>query len=335
MMTQSTIVYVKFAEKYTNDKVKMKVKKKRKKRYHKLWGNCVPLDKYKGNISINQEMVLDRRRRRYEEEKYLYMKFVISQKEEAEIFQATIKDDSLKVYYGKSYEHKYGDLGYESDARIIDQFSVVDGSGVAVEDENLSQKQIRRQSPAIECIPVLTIGTTSLTSGTSPNNCAEEVISSKGFGTFYEIREVFSFISRRLKRKFERTENSLIDSRCFRLDNLDCECEAQTIDQSSTVDGSGVAAEGENLSQRQISRQSPAIECTPNFVIGTTCLTSETNPKSPAEYVSIVSDSRSLEKVSSCSFSGNEVACFSNYSKIPAASFRFPDNLNNSFHARP
>jgi hypothetical protein len=52
------------------EKVKKKVKKKRKKRYRKLWGNCVPLSKYKGKISINQEMVLDRRERRYEEEKY-------------------------------------------------------------------------------------------------------------------------------------------------------------------------------------------------------------------------------------------------------------------------
>jgi hypothetical protein len=52
------------------------------------------------------------------------------------------------------------------------------------------------------------IGTTSLTSGTNPNDYAEEVISSKGFGAFYEIRDIFSFISRSLRRRLRR--NSLI-----------------------------------------------------------------------------------------------------------------------------
>jgi hypothetical protein len=67
-------------------------------------------------------------------------------------------------------------------------------------------------------------------------------------------------------------------------------------------------------------------------VIGTTCLTSGTNQRSPAEYFIVVGNSGSLEKVSTCSFSRNEVACFSNYSKMPAAGFNLPNNLNNSFH---
>jgi hypothetical protein len=203
-------------------------------------------------------MVLDRRKRRYEAEKYLYEKFVISRKEKAEVFQATVKDDSLKSFYGKPYERKCNDLGDERDARAINQFPAVDGSGKAAESENLSQKQICKQSPAIECTSSLVIGTTSSTSGTSPNDYAEEVILLKGFGTFYNIREVFSIISS--KKKFI---NSLIDSRCFRLDNSDCECEAQTINQSSAVDGSGVAAEGVYLITSQIRRQSTAIEYTP------------------------------------------------------------------------
>jgi hypothetical protein len=73
------------------DKIKKKVKKKRmKKRYRKLWGNCVPLIKYRGSLSINQEMVLDRRKRRYEKEKYLHKKFVIDQRENVDVFQMTI-----------------------------------------------------------------------------------------------------------------------------------------------------------------------------------------------------------------------------------------------------
>jgi hypothetical protein len=45
-----------------------------------------------------------------------------------------------------------------------------------------------------------------------------------------------------------------IDSHCFRLANSDCECEAQTIYQSSAVDGSDVAAKDENLITSQIPR---------------------------------------------------------------------------------
>jgi hypothetical protein len=145
------------------DKVKKKVKKKRKKRYPKLWGNCVPLSSYKGKILINQEMVLDRRRRRYEEEKYLYERFVINQKEKKEAFQATSKDDSLKVFHGEPYECKCDDLVFERDARTIDQFSAVDGSDVAAEDDNLFHKQIRRQSSAIDCTSNSVIGITCLT----------------------------------------------------------------------------------------------------------------------------------------------------------------------------
>jgi hypothetical protein len=45
-------------------------------------------------------MVLDRRKRRYQEEKYMYEVFVINRKEE-NVVQATFKDRSLKSYYGK------------------------------------------------------------------------------------------------------------------------------------------------------------------------------------------------------------------------------------------
>jgi hypothetical protein len=192
------------------DKIKKKVKKKRMKRYRKLWGNCVPLSSYKGKISINQKIVLDRRRR-YEEEKYLYERFVINQKEKKEAFQATIKDDSLKVFHGKPYERKCDDLVFERDAQTIDQFSAVDGSDVAVEDDNLNSIQIRRQSSAVECTPNSEIGTIRLTSGTSLNDYTEEVISSTGFGTFYKFREVYSFISSKSRRTF-KLKNSLIES---------------------------------------------------------------------------------------------------------------------------
>jgi hypothetical protein len=131
----------------------------------------------------------------------------------------------------------------------------------------------------------LVIGTTSLTSGTNPEIRAEEVISSRGFGTYFVLREVFTIIPNSLKRKFKKV--LLNESKGFRLDNSDCECEAQTINHSPAVDGSGVAAEGDDLSKKQIRKQSPAIECNQSSVNGTICLSSETNLKSPAELFSI------------------------------------------------
>jgi hypothetical protein len=134
---------------------------------------------------------------------------------------------------------------------------------VAAEDDNLKSIQIRNQNSAIECTSKLEIGITNLTLGTNLNSYTEEVIHSKGFSTFYKFGKFFSFFSSKLKRKFKlkKIEDSLIESRCFRLDELDCECKALTIDQSSAVDGSSVAAEGEYLIISQIRRQNPAVDC--------------------------------------------------------------------------
>jgi hypothetical protein len=197
------------------DKIKLKVKKKRKKRYRKLWGNCVPLDKYRCNLLINQERVLDRRKKRYEAEKYLYKEFVISRKEKAEVFQATVKDDSLKSFYGKPYERKCNGLGYERDAPAINQFFAVDGSGVAAESENLNSIQICRQSPAIECTPNFVIGTTCLTSETNPKSSAESfsiVSDSRSLENFvYSSSEVACFDSE-MPAKFLNFPNNLNNS---------------------------------------------------------------------------------------------------------------------------
>jgi hypothetical protein len=92
------------------DKMKKRFQKKRKKKYRKLWGICVPLSNYKGSLTISQKLVQERRRSRYEEERYLYEIFVINQRDKEEKFQATVKDKSLKVFYGKPYERKYDDL---------------------------------------------------------------------------------------------------------------------------------------------------------------------------------------------------------------------------------
>jgi hypothetical protein len=82
------------------EKVLKKAKRRRKKRYRKLWSNSVPLVRYKGCLFINHEMVSERREKRYQEEKLLYEYFVISRKEK-KTTQATFKEASLKAYYGK------------------------------------------------------------------------------------------------------------------------------------------------------------------------------------------------------------------------------------------
>jgi hypothetical protein len=51
----------------SKDKVKRRFQKKRKKKYRRLWSNCIPLSNYKGRLSISQELVQERRSR-YEEE---------------------------------------------------------------------------------------------------------------------------------------------------------------------------------------------------------------------------------------------------------------------------
>jgi hypothetical protein len=184
------------------DKVKRRFQKKGKKKYRKLWGNCVPLSNYKGRLTISQELVQERTRSRYEEEKFLYTEFVINQKKKEEKFQTTVKDKSLKKCYGKPYESKYDNLDCGRDTQCINQFSAVGGSGVAADEDNLFSTQIPRQNPATECINYSVIGTTSLISGKNPKNYTEEVISVKGFDTFYIFREVYSFISEKFRRKF-------------------------------------------------------------------------------------------------------------------------------------
>jgi hypothetical protein len=163
----------------------------------------------------------------------------------------------------------------------------------------LRSNQIPRQNSAIECNQSLAIGTTSLISGEDPKSDTEEVICGKGFGMFYKLREVFTVVSRSFEKRFKLKilEQSLVDSHRFRLDDLVCGCEAQTIDQPSAPNGPDVAAEDDNLNSNQIPKQSLAIECNQNLEVGNTCLTSEIDLKIPVERISIVDESRSLKRL--------------------------------------
>jgi hypothetical protein len=54
-------------------------------------------------------MVLERRSVRYEEEKFLYEKYVINPKKEFATFQMVVKDNSLKSCYSKPFERRFDD----------------------------------------------------------------------------------------------------------------------------------------------------------------------------------------------------------------------------------
>jgi hypothetical protein len=113
------------------EEVRWEKKKKRKKRYRKLWGNCVPLSNFKGHLFIDREMVLDRRKKRYEEDNLLYFEHVKSKMEDK--IQVTIKDNSLKSCYMKPDDRKQESLGCERDARTFNQSSAVNESDGLIE----------------------------------------------------------------------------------------------------------------------------------------------------------------------------------------------------------
>jgi hypothetical protein len=139
------------------DKIQRKKKKKRKKGYRKLWGNCVPLSNFKGHLFIDREMVLDRRKKRYEEDNLLYFEHVKSKREDKT--QVTVKDNSLKSCYMKPDERKQEDLGCERDARTFNQPPAVCESDWAAGHENSDQKRIGKQSSVAECTNLFMVGT--------------------------------------------------------------------------------------------------------------------------------------------------------------------------------
>jgi hypothetical protein len=66
------------------DKERKRFQKKRKKKYKRIWNNCLPLSNYKGRISIDQDLVRERRKKRYEEERLLQTKYYVNRKKKVE-----------------------------------------------------------------------------------------------------------------------------------------------------------------------------------------------------------------------------------------------------------
>jgi hypothetical protein len=149
-----------------NDKIQRKKKKRRKKRFRKLWGNCVPLSNFKGQLFIDREVVLDRRKKRYEEDNLLYFNYVKSKRENK--IQVTIKDNSLKSCYMKPDERKQEDFGCERDARTFNQPPAVGESDGAAGHKNSITSRVGKQSSVAECTDFIMVGTTSSTFGNKP-----------------------------------------------------------------------------------------------------------------------------------------------------------------------
>jgi hypothetical protein len=113
---------------------------------------------------------------------------------------------------------------------------------------------------------------------------------------------------------------------------LDCECEAQTINQFTHVDGPDAAAWGLNYGEIQNHRQSSAIESNYISEIGKICLTSETDPKVLAENFVNFSESSYHEgnNISSGDkFSGTEDWYYGQINKLSADDFTILSHHNN------
>jgi hypothetical protein len=196
--------------------------KSKKKRFRKLWGNCVPLSNFKGQLFIDRDMVLDRRKKRYEQDNLLYFEHVKSKRENK--IQITIKDNSLKSNYKEPYERKQEDFGCERDARTFNQPPTLVESDGAAEHENLITSQIVKQSSVAECTDFNVVGTTSSTSRANPNINAGEVIIEKGIGRFFDVRDFYTIITSSLRKYLKK---AIIKSNSLRRHNSDCECDAQ------------------------------------------------------------------------------------------------------------
>jgi hypothetical protein len=190
-----------------------KKRKKRKRRFKNLWNNCPSLKDFKGSLIINRELILEKRKRRYQEEHLIYQEHVISLRENNNSF--SVRDGSLKSSYVKPDERRQEDLSCESETQTLNQPSAVGASVGAVEHDDLCDPQIGRQTAGADCTRFLMVGTNSLDSVTDPMKNAEEETYETGFGKFYFLRDIYSISSvKKLIKYYSRRQY-----------NIGCKCE--------------------------------------------------------------------------------------------------------------
>jgi hypothetical protein len=102
-------------------------------------------------------MVLDRRKKRYEEDTILYNEHVKFSREDN--IQVTVKDNSLKLSYTKPDERRQEDSSCEREEQTLNQPSAVAVPVEAADPNHLRKKQMGKQSADGECIHKYEIGT--------------------------------------------------------------------------------------------------------------------------------------------------------------------------------
>jgi hypothetical protein len=150
-------------------------KKKRKKKYMKLWGNCIPLSNYKGIENINVNYMLKRRKLRYKYEVANWKVFgdEKKKKEKETIYKGQIKSTSIKP------RERVDQRNSENSAQrckehTFDHDSTVDESLVAAEHVDMNINHIGKQSQDIERNEILIHGNTCRTLEIVQSNKSEE-----------------------------------------------------------------------------------------------------------------------------------------------------------------
>jgi hypothetical protein len=241
------------------------VKKKRKKRYKKLWRNTIPLIDYRGNLEISYEMILKRQEIRVEEE-VLFNNFGFSyvRKEEEPVVKGL-----NKLCYSEPRERRFESMDCECEAQTINHQSNVVMTRPATETEVSNINSYDRQRRYDESTQISIDGNICLTLETDPKVLIDEAHHDNVFGSFVvedSIQE--SNVKALMQQRFD-----LEDGRC----------DTQAFGNNSAVGVRGLAAETEVSNKNTYDRQKPDNDCTPDSVYLKTCLGSEIDPSESIE----------------------------------------------------
>jgi hypothetical protein len=146
-------------------------KKKRRKKYKKLWRNTIPLSLYNGKIGIDLNYIIQRRKIRYNDEEDLFNNngYYFVTKE----IEPVIKGLSKKCY-SELRERRSETEDCECEAQTIYHHSNIDESLAAAGTKAMYTKHSGRQNGIVESTTDLADRTICLTSETNPKILIEE-----------------------------------------------------------------------------------------------------------------------------------------------------------------
>jgi hypothetical protein len=158
-------------EKFYEKEERWKLKKKRKKRYKKLWENTIPLVDYRGVLDVNFEMFLRRREKRAEEEKRLFEQYgYYYLRDEVEPMFKGFN----KLCYSEPRERRSESVDCECEVQTINHQSNVVMPRPAADTEVSNNNTYDRQRRYDESTEVSVDGNICLTSETDPKILSEE-----------------------------------------------------------------------------------------------------------------------------------------------------------------